>query len=308
MRDPLHLARLFTSPLETLSAGAGVEAVLVEVLRTEPLPPEQTHVPETQTPGGERLAIAAAAQPTTASIGAPTADRRLADLIDRLGNRLGFDRIVAFRPRPSHLPECAYTAVAAEAGGVSLNWPAAAVRAGVPRPVRLLATPEPIEILAPPVGTADPPSLFRLRGGPHRVTVHRVTAAIGPERIAWAWWRDDPDWRATVRDYWRIEDADGRRLWLFRRLPEPETDMTMEPGRRRRPRRPSGSCTDFLHDAMSSCRSPATSASCAAPRIPEELVAAGGRPRPSRHRHHRPQQPGRRGARPHAPPGPAASG
>ena len=102
------------------------------------------------------------------------------------------------------------------------DWPAPPG----PRPVRLLATPEPIEVLAhwsqdgAPADAAAPPSVFRLGAGRHR-----VTAAIGPERIAWAWWRDDPAWRATVRDYWRIEDADGRRFWLFRRLPETETEI-----------------------------------------------------------------------------------
>ena len=210
VRDPVHLARLFAAPLETLSAGHGVEAVTVEVLRTEPLPPAQTQAPAI----GEPTPVAGAA------------DTRLADLLDRLGNRLGFDRIVCFRPRASHLPECAYAAIAAGTGEAVTDWPAPPG----PRPVRLLATPEPIEVLAhwsqdgAPADAAAPPAVFRLGPGRHRV-VYRVTAAIGPERIAWAWWRDDPAWRATVRDYWRIEDADGRRFWLFRRLPETETEI-----------------------------------------------------------------------------------
>ena len=218
VRDPLHLARLFAAPLETLSAAHGVEAVTVEVLRTEPLPPEQTQAPEMQAPGSDRFDAARRAA------GSPE-DSRLADLIDRLGNRLGFDRIVRFRPLSSHLPEHVYAAVpageVAGAGDAATAWPAAPG----PRPVRLLATPEPIEVLArrPPADAAAPPSLFRVRAT--RQVAYRVAAAIGPERICWAWWRDDPDWRASLRDYWRIEDADGRRFWLFRRLPEPETEL-----------------------------------------------------------------------------------
>ncbi len=55
-----------------------------------------------------------------------------------------------------------------------------------------------------------PPPAFRWRG-----RSHAVAAAFGPERIAPAWWLDDPAWRGGPRDYWRIESADGARLWLF---------------------------------------------------------------------------------------------
>ena len=51
--------------------------------------------------------------------------------------------------------------------------------------------------------------------------MHRVRAASGPERIAAEWWRRRP---ATgerpetdlVRDYYRVEDSDGARFWIFR--------------------------------------------------------------------------------------------
>lgn len=39
--------------------------------------------------------------------------------------------------------------------------------------------------------------------------------AAGPERLASEWWRDDPAWRSGLRDYWRIDTAEGPRLWLF---------------------------------------------------------------------------------------------
>jgi protein ImuB len=38
--------------------------------------------------------------------------------------------------------------------------------------------------------------------------------AEGPERIAPEWWRRAPG--EPTRDYYRIEDAEGRRFWLFR--------------------------------------------------------------------------------------------
>jgi protein ImuB len=74
------------------------------------------------------------------------------------------------------------------------------------RPLRLFARPEPIEALAEvPDG---PPLRFRWR----RV-LHDVTAIEGPERIAAPWWRHAG---APTRDYFRAEDSEGRRFWLYR--------------------------------------------------------------------------------------------
>jgi protein ImuB len=76
------------------------------------------------------------------------------------------------------------------------------------RPLRLFARPELVEVIAEvPEG---PPLRFRWR----RVT-HHVARAEGPERISSEWWREVDQGRAT-RDYFRVEDAEGRRYWLFR--------------------------------------------------------------------------------------------
>ena len=61
--------------------------------------------------------------------------------------------------------------------------------------------------------TAEVPDGPPLRLRWRRVLV-RVVAAEGPERIAPEWWRPSPDMRE--RDYFRIEDETGRRLWVFR--------------------------------------------------------------------------------------------
>jgi protein ImuB len=45
---------------------------------------------------------------------------------------------------------------------------------------------------------------------------HRVRHADGPERITGEWWKRDREW-LSVRDYFRVEDEDGLRFWLFRR-------------------------------------------------------------------------------------------
>ena len=52
-----------------------------------------------------------------------------------------------------------------------------------------------------------PPLHFRWRHASYR-----VTRAEGPERILHEWWRED----APARDYFRVEDSEGRRYWLYR--------------------------------------------------------------------------------------------
>ena len=42
----------------------------------------------------------------------------------------------------------------------------------------------------------------------------RIARWEGPERIAPEWWLDRPGTR--LRDYYKIEDANGQRLWLYR--------------------------------------------------------------------------------------------
>ena len=77
----------------------------------------------------------------------------------------------------------------------------------VDRPILLLAAPEPIETVAEvPDG---PPLRFRWR----RV-LHDVAAVEGPERLAAPWW--DHAAAPQARDYFRAEDRQGRRFWLYR--------------------------------------------------------------------------------------------
>ena len=58
-----------------------------------------------------------------------------------------------------------------------------------------------------------PPRRFCWRG-----VTYEVAGAEGPERIASEWWRERSRDRASepTRDYYLVEDAGGRRFWLFR--------------------------------------------------------------------------------------------
>ena len=71
----------------------------------------------------------------------------------------------------------------------------------------MLDRPEAIGVIyATPEGL---PRRFTWRRG-----VHDITRAQGPERIAPEWWRERST--ARLRDYYRVEDGQGRRFWIFR--------------------------------------------------------------------------------------------
>ena len=200
---PSHIVRLFAERLETVEPGFGIEAILLEATEAELLSPLQG-------------AFAAAGD-----IDAVT----LAGLIDRLQNRLGPDRVVQLHPVESHMPERAEGRRAARvlsptrlAGQGLRAWPGESrsigkgrVRGLLPapsplRPLMLLPIPEPIAAVAPVPD--DPPLSFLWRKGRHRVAF-----ADGPERIGPEWWLPI---KARPRDYYRVEDAAGRRFWLYR--------------------------------------------------------------------------------------------
>ena len=181
VRDPAHLARLLDERLETVDPGPGIEAMRLSVPLAEPQMPEQGG---TLLEGGE----------------APD----LAVLLDRLANRLGAERIYRVEPVESDVPERSVRRVPPLAPASRRAW-----QAELPRPVRLLSPPQPVRALAPLPD--QPPVAFTWR----RKRFH-VRRADGPERIHGEWWRRDAE-TCAVRDYFQVEDADGRRFWLFRR-------------------------------------------------------------------------------------------
>lgn len=136
---------------------------------------------------------------------AAKAPDRLDNLITRIGTRIGLDNIRRFLPADSHIPERGFVMAPAAETKACSEWTAPR-----PRPL-LLFPPEPIA-----ADGAAPPAQFRWRR--MRLSTARAT---GPERIAPEWWRDDDDWRSGVRDYWRIETHQGRRLWLFHTPQDP---------------------------------------------------------------------------------------
>ncbi len=191
-RDPAHLKRLFAAHLERIDPGFGIEAMMLGATATQSLSALQLALD-----GGEGDAAAAQA-------GA------LAELIDRLGSRLGLGNVRRLAPRQSHVPERAVAAVPALEESAAAWRDLAPGSARPPRPLRLLPRPEPIEAVA--LLPDHPPVWFRWR----RLR-HTVARAEGPERIVPEWWHPSPDLaEEPARDYFRVEVEDGRRYWLYR--------------------------------------------------------------------------------------------
>jgi protein ImuB len=217
-RAPNHLVRLLKDKVEDIDLGFGADLMALAALITEPLRPTQTSLAETTGKAPPEV------------------------LVDGLINRLGTRAVRRLFLRRSHMPEMAQTLRSVFAGLPS--WTGEAPDKP-PRPLLLLAKPEPLQVLAEvPEG---PPAHFTWR----RVS-HRVIKAEGPERIAPEWWRGlpspgkgegarhSPKGKSVAggghvaksaphpapspsrgreqrpRDYYRIEDENGGRFWVFR--------------------------------------------------------------------------------------------
>ncbi|HEY3638656.1 MAG TPA: DNA polymerase Y family protein [Rhizomicrobium sp.] len=137
-------------------------------------------------------------------------DKEIAFLADRLAARFGSQRVLVFRPNDTHIPEAAAVVLPAQSAEPfkqpwkTLRGPADSPR----RPLRMFAKPESISVPATEV-REGPPTRFRWR----RV-FHDVAFSEGPERIAMEWWRHQMP--QPTRDYFRLEDTNGRRFWVYR--------------------------------------------------------------------------------------------
>ena len=197
VRAPDHLMRLFRDKLTDIDPGFGIEVMVLAALETNPLTARQMGAQQIETGDGT-------IQKST---------ENAARLVDRLTGRLGPDHVTRLKPVASHLPERASRETPAINTTKSDNgWtaPQNQPERRQSRPIQLLSQPLPIEVMAPvPDG---PPVMFRWRR-----RQHKVQRAEGPERIAPEWWRTEgrPLTR-EARDYYRLEDQDGQRFWIYR--------------------------------------------------------------------------------------------
>jgi protein ImuB len=177
--DPRHMLRLLKPRLEGLDAGFGIDAMTIEARETAAVEIRQYAFMEEE------------------------GSQALEQLNDRVLNRHD-SAMVALEAVESHIPERAEKASRVPASArEGQGGPEVAVR----RPLLIFERPEPAQVLAAvPDG---PPMRFTWR----RVT-RKVAKSQGPERVAPEWWRLAQGERP--RDYYVIEDGEGRRYWLYR--------------------------------------------------------------------------------------------
>jgi len=228
LREPGPVGRLFHERLaalgEVLDPGYGFDLVRLAAYETAPIDIRQADLDGGSQSTGEDVALFA----------------------DRVRARLGRETILAPLLVESHLPERAASLVPGNGGperkaparpkGVADTPPS---RRAPERPLRLFAHPEQIDVGAAEV-PEGPPRAFRWRR-----TTHRVARAEGPERISPEWWQsripevaedetvEDKEEREAkreaaereavahetarlTRDYFRVEDVEGHRFWLYR--------------------------------------------------------------------------------------------
>lgn len=197
-RDPPKLLKLFEEKLGTLDPGFGVELMILGAPEVEEWTGAQDALPET-------------GKPTRSSWN----EDGTIDLADRLALRLGAENVVRLAPHDSHLPARVQVPAPFATPVPEGAWARIAAMKGA-RPTRLLQRPDEIAVTA--MMPDDPPRQFQW----HRHT-HRIVRIEGPERIADEWWWPRPNGKTApanivppVRDYYRVEDNDGARFWLFR--------------------------------------------------------------------------------------------
>lgn len=193
-RDPALVLRLFDERIaalaDPLDPGFGYDSIGLTVPLAEPLANGQPEL-------DGREADAAL----------------LAELVDRLSTRLGGASLRRLAPQDRHIPEQAQLALPAMHCRTPLRWPPPPSGEPPLRPLFLFDPPQRVEVIAEvPDG---PPHRFRWKKRMHEVRLYE-----GPERIAAEWWQRQGGEHAgaggLTRDYFRVEDARGRRFWLFR--------------------------------------------------------------------------------------------
>lgn len=212
-RDPEHISKLFSHRSERLEgaydAGFGIDMIRLAASSLAPL---------------DAVQLGAFSHQGVAE--------DLDQLNDRMSSRLGPLAVLRTQMVASHIPERAARLVPALASGAlpprAAAWPLPK------RPLRLLPVPERVSINAE-VPDGLPASML------WRGDSYKIERASGPERLGAEWWCSgqrlqlvppappekgekpayipdlalfDPD--GVTRDYYVVEDATGRRFWIYR--------------------------------------------------------------------------------------------
>ena len=174
-----HLFKLFEIKIDSIEPALGIELFTLDAAKVEDLSTVQEKLWDST--GG-------------------LDDIHLSELLDRIEGKIGANHIHRFVPDEHYWPERSFKLAA------SINEkPPTAWKVDRPRPLQMLFKPQPVEVTAP---IPDyPPMSFRYKG-----KFHKIIKADGPERIEQEWWLQ----QGQHRDYYTVEDEEGKRYWLFR--------------------------------------------------------------------------------------------
>jgi len=173
-----HLFKLFELHIDTIEPALGIELFILE---------------------GSKVEDVVINQQSMCSATTGLEDNNVIELIDRINCKFG-NIVYRFLPDEHYWPERSIRQAVSMQEKPTTEW-----KMDRPRPDHLLPQPELVEVMAP---VPDyPPINFR-----HKGTTHKIKLADGPERIEREWWMD----AGEHRDYYLVEDTEGRRYWLFR--------------------------------------------------------------------------------------------
>lgn len=174
-----HLQKLFGLQIDKIEPDLGIELFVMEVSRVEEMNVKQENIWINQP---------------------DLKDTTLAELLDKIGGKLGAHRIHRYLPAEHYWPERSVKEAQTLQDAPSTCW-----RADRPRPLRMLRQPEDIAVMSKEPDY--PPKQFIYKG-----KKHVIAKADGPERIEREWWLE----QGEHRDYYAVEDVEGRRYWVFR--------------------------------------------------------------------------------------------
>lgn len=234
VRSAPHILRLFRERIDSIDPGFGIDLLLLEAHRTDAMDASPMAL------SGDLAATA-------------TDEAALSALADRLVAKLGEGAVSIHRPKESHIPE--QTGREALFDG-ALPPAATRSGVAGPRPIRIFDYPERITVLAevpdgPPLRFIwrRLPRIVARADGPERISpewwMHVSPPRSAPriEGTQRKWLAPKMDPRADAidiartrsafdavaedpgevvrtlpraRDYYRVEDTEGRRYWLFR--------------------------------------------------------------------------------------------
>jgi protein ImuB len=174
-----HLLKLFQLKIEQIRPGLGIELFVMDAPKVDQVAAGQEALWKDR-PGLD--------------------DQSVIQLLDRVAGKVGAGVIHRYVPATRYWPERSVKGSASITEKAESEW-----RTDKPRPMELLRVPESIEVMA--LIPDHPPKFFI-----YKSRKHDVVKADGPERIEREWWMDEGE----HRDYYQVEDEQGRRYWLYR--------------------------------------------------------------------------------------------